>query len=432
MGSTRDARAKDRSRYEALSAKRRACLALGTTCLLLMGLIYGFSMFTLPMVNDFGLPGVGFAFYIMMICFCVGNLLSSVALGKFGTKTTLVIVAVLFAAGFALTGLFCAQGGELVLYLCYSVLGGLGAGMGYNATIAVVNLWFPDKVGIASGTLLLGFGFANLVFGNAAIALRGVLGSIGPVFVCIGIAGAVVALAFSRFLEFPPADITRVFVTGDAALTNEAQTDPSAKFEDDDMLKSPTFYAFFISALLLGAMGLGVIGSIAADGMSLGIPEGPATFLVALITTCNGFARIAFGALIDRIGMPNTFIVSASLAVAAMALIAVAFFSGNMVLYVVGAFCGGFSYGSCPVLGSTFVRKRYGAKKYPSNLAISTFNLVFSSLTNIVITLAVGDNRHLFFVVILVCTCIALGGAVLLKRMWAHDMEQPAKDQLKG
>ena len=421
-----DSRHEDQLHRHELAVKRRACLALGVLCLLLMGLVYGFSMFTRPMIADFGLHDVGFAFYVMMICFCVGNLISSVSLGKFGTKTTLLFVAILFAAGFGLTGLFCAQGGTVVLYLCYSVLGGLGAGMGYNVTIAVVNLWFPDKVGVASGLLLLGFGFASLVFGNAALVLRGIIGSIGPVFVCIGLAGAAVALAFSRVLTFPPADIATVFPPQGAAAAQGDAADPSAKFEDDEILKSPTFYAYFVPALLLGAMGLGVIGSIAADGMALGIPEAPATMLVALITTCNGFARIAFGAVLDRIGMPKTFIISMILAVMAMALIVVAFATGNAALYVVGAFCGGFSYGGGPVLGSTFARQRYGAKNYPSNLAISTFNIVFSALANIVISLAVGPDRQLFFVVILVCTCIALAGAVLLKRMWDCDMARPA------
>lgn len=416
----------DEMRRHDLVVKRRACLALGVLCLLLMGLVYGFSMFARPMISDFGLPDVGFAFYVMMICFCVGNLISSACLGTFGTRTTLVFVAILFAAGFGLTGLFCAQGGMAVLYVCYSVLGGLGAGMGYNVTIAVVNLWFPDKVGVASGILLLGFGFASLVFGNAALALRSLIGSIGPVFVCIGLAGAAVALVFSRVLEFPPADIATLFVPKGSSIAEGEDADPSAKFEDDEILKSPTFYVYFVPALLLGAMGLGVIGSIAADGMSLGIPEAPATMLVALITTCNGFARIAFGALLDRIGMPTTFIVSMALAVVAMALIVVAFATGNAALYVVGAFCGGFSYGGGPVLGSTFARKRYGAKNYPSNLAISTFNIVFSALANIAISLAVGPDRQLFFVVILACTCIALAGAFLLKRMWDRDMARPA------
>lgn len=416
----------DPQRRHTLAAKRRACLVLGALCLMLMGLVYGFSMFARPMIVDFGIPDVGFAFYVMMICFCVGNLISSACLGKFGTKTTLLFVAILFAAGFGLTGLLCAQGGMAVLYVCYSVLGGLGAGMGYNVTIAVVNLWFPDKVGVASGVLLLGFAFASLVFGNAGLALRSAVGSIGPVFVCIGLAGAAVALAFSRVLEFPPADIATIFMPKGTSVAEGEAADPSAKFEDDEILKSPTFYVYFVPALLLGAMGLGVIGSIAADGMSLGIPEAPATLLVALITTCNGFARIAFGALLDRIGMPKTFIVSMALAVVAMVLIVVAFATGNAALYVVGAFCGGFSYGGGPVLGSTFARQRYGAKNYPSNLAISTFNIVFSALANIAITIAVGPDRQLFFVVILACAIMALAGAFLLKRMWDADMARPA------
>ena len=59
---------------QALSRKRLVLLVLGMICLLFIGLIYGYSMFVLPMREDFGLDDIGPVFYIMMVAFCIGTL----------------------------------------------------------------------------------------------------------------------------------------------------------------------------------------------------------------------------------------------------------------------------------------------------------------------------------------------------------------------
>ena len=58
-----------------------------------------------------------------------------------------------------------------LLYLTYGALAGLGIGIAYNVVIATVSSWFPDKKGLCSGALMMGFGASALVLGNIADSL---------------------------------------------------------------------------------------------------------------------------------------------------------------------------------------------------------------------------------------------------------------------
>jgi len=48
--------------------------------------------------------------------------------------------------------------------LTYGVIGGLGLGMAYITPVAVVTKWFPDKRGLASGMVVMGFGIGAFLY----------------------------------------------------------------------------------------------------------------------------------------------------------------------------------------------------------------------------------------------------------------------------
>ena len=57
------------------------------------------------------------------------------------------------------------------LYLGFGVLCGLGAGFAYNAVMSTMSLWFPDKQGLISGILLMGFGLSSFIIGKVFAAV---------------------------------------------------------------------------------------------------------------------------------------------------------------------------------------------------------------------------------------------------------------------
>ncbi|WP_417142466.1 MFS transporter [Raoultibacter massiliensis] len=399
---------------------RSLYLALSTLALLFLGLIYAFSMFAAPMSAAFGLDkvAVGLTFNIMMITFCFGAIGGSQIEKNLGTKGALIVAAVLFLCGFAGTGLF-GYGSIEVVYLCYGVLGGLGVGVGYNCIVATTNLWFPDKVGFSSGVLMMGFGLGSLILGTLAVNLVASMG-LGTVFALIGVITCLVVVVLALPLRRPPADIVERMAPEKAGGSGY---DPG---EQDAALKTPTFYVYWIWAIIVIAIGLATIGNCASDAQAVGLDAGFATLLVGLVSTCNGLARVVIGLIYDKTNVKTTMLVDGLIAVVACACIIGAFTAGIPALYVAGAFCCGFCYGGVPVVASAFARQRFGAKSYPLNLSLANFAIMFGSVLNIVIQAAVGgaDNRLAVFAVMGVLSIVATLDVLPFSRLWNSDMRR--------
>ena len=403
---------------EQVKSKRVRYLALSTLTLLFLGLIYAFSMFAAPMCQTFGFEksAVSLTFNIMMITFCIGAVLGSQIERLIGMQGTLVVAALMFMCGFVGTGVFGGSGIGVV-YACYGGLGGLGVGIGYNSIIATTNVWFPDKVGFSSGVLMMGFGLGSLILGTLSVNLVPVFG-LGGVFVGIGIATCAVVVALAFVLRRPPANIVELMVPGKSG---GSSYDPG---ERDAMLKTPSFYVYWVWAIIVIAIGLATIGNCASDAQAVGIDAGFATLLVGLVSTCNGLARVLIGIIYDKTNVKVTMLVDGLISVVACACIVGAFAMGVPALYIVGAFCCGFCYGGVPVVASAFARQRFGARSYPLNLSLANFAIVFGSLVNIAVQAAVGDGgRFAVFLVLLVLSAVATVDVLPFSKMWNNDMK---------
>lgn len=407
---------------ERIRSRRRGYLALSAFVLLFLGLIYAFSMFARPMTQDFGLTGnVGLTFNIMMIAFCTGSVVGSLIDRKFGVRVPLILTAVMFAIGFGGAGILGnAIGDVVVLYIFYGLIGGFSVGIGYNTIIATTNVWFPDKVGFSSGVLMMGFGLSSLIFGNVALQLRPLLGGMGTVLTVLGVFVAILTLVLAFVLQRPPANIVEV-MTGEKP-KQAVGTEPEAH---ENIFKTPIFYAYYFFAVIILAIGLTTIGSVASDAMRVGIEEGFASLLVGFVSTANGLSRIVIGILFDKTNIKVTMLVDGLIAVCATVLIVGAFALDSAALYIPGALLVGCAYGGQPVISSTFARKRYGASRYAFNLSVVNVAVAFGSLLSICVTSIIGlDARLSIFIAMMVLSFIALFAVFLFSRLWKRDMEQ--------
>ena len=145
---------------------------MATISTLFLGLIYAWSLFRTPFAEVFKtwtVAQMSMTFTISMIMFCLGGLIGG-HLGKvFGVKLRILISGALLLIGFFMVSTLNpadASGSLTKLYIFYGVFGGGGVGVGYNAVITTITKWFPDKVGLASGIMLMGFGLGGLVLGS--------------------------------------------------------------------------------------------------------------------------------------------------------------------------------------------------------------------------------------------------------------------------
>ena len=185
---------------------RWAYLVTGVIAMLFAGVIYAWSILKAPFSNEFGWNANQLAlnFTLTMCCFCLGGLLGSMLSKRLGFRVALFVAAVLGCAGFLLTSTLTG-GSVALLYVFYAVLAGLGIGVAYNVTISTVSRWFPDKKGLCSGCLMMGFGASALVLGNLA---NGMFASAGwrTTYLVLGVALGVIIAAAALILRAPGAD----------------------------------------------------------------------------------------------------------------------------------------------------------------------------------------------------------------------------------
>lgn len=352
-------------------------IVLGVIALLFAGVIYAWSILKAPLAAELGWSGSQLAlnFTLTMCFFCLGGFVGGLVSKRIGSRLSLFLAAALSGLGFFLSSRVTADGLTL-LYLGYGVMAGLGIGIAYNVIISTVGAWFPDKKGLCSGVLMMGFGSSALVVGKLASALID-----GPgwrtAFLTVGLALAAVLLVTGVLLRKPGAEVQLPSAQKKAAAGEEdfeAEDYPTGK-----MLRRLSFYLAFLCIVCMSAVGNTVISFARDLALSVGAQAALATTLVGVLSVCNGLGRIAIGALFDRFGRKKTMVFANILTIVAAAVTLLAVSVGSLPVCILGLCLTGFSYGAGPTISSAFTSAFYGTKYFPLNFSVMNFNLMFAS-----------------------------------------------------
>jgi OFA family oxalate/formate antiporter-like MFS transporter len=268
--------------------------------------------------------------------------------------------------------------GVWLLYITYGVLAGLGIGIAYNVVIATVSAWFPDRKGLCSGCLMMGFGASALVLGNAADALfKSTLGW-RSTYVILGGAICAVLLAAALLLKKPDAQT-------ELPQPKAAKSVGTENFERQDytsvqMLRRASFWMAFVSISFLAAVGSSVISFAKDLALAVGSPEALAVSLVGVLSVCNGVGRIITGAVFDVIGRRKTMLCANVCTSCAAAVTLLAVSVGSLPLCIAGLCLTGISYGACPTITAAFTSSFFGMKYFSGNMALMTFTVMGGSL----------------------------------------------------
>lgn len=352
-----------------MEKRRWIYLAAGTVLLLFLGLIYAWSIFKTPIGSLFAgwtTSQISLTFTISMIFFCLGGFLSGKIFPKVGPKIIILAAAVcLFAGFFGASMMDPARPGRslIMLYILYGVLCGGGVGMAYNSILSSVIGWFPEKSGIASGILLMGFGLGGIVLGSIVSVLIGGIGLFGT-FRILGISIAVVLVCGALIIRRPePKKVSSDSGSGEAAGRN---------FTPSEMMKTPAFWLFLVWIILLNSAGLLVINSAASIAAAFGASE----VLGLIVSVFNGAGRVIIGSLFDKMGRKSTMILNTCLFVIAGALLLAGAKTGAVVLIILGLVFTGTGYGGNPTLTSAVIQRLYGARNYSVNFSIANFSMI--------------------------------------------------------
>lgn len=342
----------------------------GTMLQMCLGTVYAWSFFQKPLVAMYGWTNTEVAWvFSIAICFLgLSAAWGGTRLKKFGPRRMAMAGGILFGLGYIIGGFALSIQSLPLLYLGYGVIGGCGLGFGYVTPVATVAKWFDKNKGLATGMVIMGFGFGALIMSKLlAPALIEMTksaasphGDMVKIFVLLGMFFLIAAPLAGFFIVNPP--------QYKEEKTLECSKDTSAR----PYLLSRKFltiwFVFFCNILA----GISIISFQSPLLQNLYkktdpslSPETLAAFggtLIAVSSIFNGLGRFFWGGVSDRIGRTNTFRImlgSQILVFAALIFAENPILFSILICYILLCYGGGF--GTMP----SFISTVFGSRMMP-------------------------------------------------------------------
>ena len=404
-----------------MNKKRWLYLAVATVILRFQGLLYAWSLFSTPfseIYTDWTVSQLSMTFTISMSCFCLGGVVGGQLSKKLGVKVRLIITTVCLFIGFFSVSMLnpADSAGSLTkLYIFYGVFGGGGVGIGYNTVVSTITKWFPDKVGLASGIMLMGFGLGSLLLGSVVNSL----------VVALGLFPAFKILAFA---------ITAVMVVGifviklpDGSTDEKADKAVTVNFTTGEMMKTSRFWVFFLWATALNSAGLIVINSAANISMAYG----GSAILGMVVSLFNGVGRIVAGNNFDHFARKKSTLINVSFMLIAGIFLMLGGRANSLALITVGLVFVGMTNGGTPTIASAYTNLSFGPENFTSSFSIINFSPLPASFIGPLISAklldAAGGKYDTSFIAITVFAMIALGLWGLLNNVSKKSVNEGCK-----
>ena len=345
-------------------------LIMGTCLQLCLGTVYAWSYFQQPLVQQFGWTNtqVALTFSLAICSLGIAAAIGGVALPRTGPRLLATAGGLLFGGGYLLAALALHLKSLPLLYIGYGVIGGAGLGLGYVTPVATVAKWFPDKKGLATGIVIMGFGLGALLMSKvlAPQILRLSHDNLPRAFAAMGLVFCVATAFVSHFLRNPAAD-----AQAGAAAAGAASTEESARGQILSVRFGMLWLVFFCNILA----GISIIGFQSPlfqdlwrkiDGaLSKEALAALGATLIAVSSLFNGLGRMFWGGLSDRIGRATTFRVMLGTQILAFLCLMRTgnpWIFGALVCYILLCYGGGF--GTMPSFVLTVFGKRTMAVVY--------------------------------------------------------------------
>lgn len=345
-------------------SKRYGYLVIACLIMLVLGLIYAWSIFVVPLEEEFGWvrTQTSMTFTVMLACFTVGQATGSAVGKKLGKKKTILVMGCILFVGFLLTSF---TNSLPWLYVSLGAICGYPIGCCLNNNLMVAMQWFPDKPAFASGIVVMGFGFSSLILGgvaNAVIAALGWRWAFRVLALCVLLLVIVLGIFIKEApLGYKPEGWNPKHEE-DAQLWGYTRT---------ETLKSWKFWVFWIWYVAMHFAGFMVLSSIAPYGISCGMAASLAATAMGFYSVCNGIGRPLVGLIGDKLGKRLIMVIDSLLM--GIGLLLIAYLPTVMDPFigtVVGAIVMGLGFGGSIPLAVSTMTEYFGPKYGGDNVGL--------------------------------------------------------------
>jgi len=264
-------------------------------------LTFTFSVFILPLSEEFGWSRTQLSFGYSIGAFCFGALQPVIGkfIDRFGARRVILPSVVL--VGLLFMSLYFLSENVWHFYLLYGAIGALGAGTGMAAYVKVISHWFDRRRGLALGLTIAGFGMGAWILPYLAHRLIIAVDWQGAYFF-LGLLVLVIAVpVVGIFLKEDPAQLG-LLPDGDTAEQRDLRNADAEKQGQSisEVWRTETFWlmvtAFFFVSFGIHACLLHLVPIITDRHIDAETAALAASSLgVALI-----FARVGTGYLLDK------------------------------------------------------------------------------------------------------------------------------------
>jgi OFA family oxalate/formate antiporter-like MFS transporter len=138
--------------------KRWRCLSAGVCINLLVGVMYAWSVFVLPLHEKYGwsMSQLAMAYTLASATMMVTNMfIIPILRKKLKLRTVLFAGAILYGGGIIISGLVTNL---YLFYLSFSIMSGTGSTLLYPVLMGYSQMLYPEKPGFSSGIMAFGYG----------------------------------------------------------------------------------------------------------------------------------------------------------------------------------------------------------------------------------------------------------------------------------
>lgn len=297
-------------------SKKWIITIMATLTHLCLGTVYAWSYFQTPITQISGWSNAQVAWTFSLSIFMLGLTASwgGAKMEKWGPRKLAIAGGILYALGYVIASVALAHKSLVLLYAGFGIVGGIGLGLAYVTPVATVSRWFTKKQGLATGMVVMGFGFGAFVMSLllAPFFLKITQSNLSRTFLYIGLLLFVIMPLFAFFLQLP---------TQEKKKHDDAS---GSKIKISSHIFSKPFiilWLMFLINIIAGMVFISFQSPLLQDILKARMPlgtdyssaetraylVGAGATLIGVSSVFNGVGRFFWGTLSDKIGRISTF-----------------------------------------------------------------------------------------------------------------------------